>query len=348
MEAQQSFDYWDYFIAETERANAPLYTQIVRGIAGDSALKGLAARVKTGQPPANILLASVHYLLLRGAQHPLRRFYPNLNGGQRVEGEDPFPQFRDFVNTHMSELVPLIENGVTNTNEIARCSALHAGFRAVAKEAGEPLHLIEIGPSAGLNLLWDRYLVRYRDADNIIPVGPDHAALTIDCELRGGKTPPAGSSPRIAGRVGLERNPVDLSDPKQRDWLKALVWPDQLARFERLEKAIELFRADPAEIRAGDALSLLPDAMADVPEDQALCIYHTYVVYQFSAEMREALDNILIMASLRRPLWRLSCEGGLAFIGEAPMRLRHYVDGQKESRVLALCHPHGSWLEWRD
>src|SRR5690242_10346766 len=79
MEAQNSFDYWDYFIAETERANAPLYTQIVRGIAGDSALRELAARVKTGQPPANILLASVHYLLLRGAQHPLRRFYPNLN-----------------------------------------------------------------------------------------------------------------------------------------------------------------------------------------------------------------------------------------------------------------------------
>ena len=98
MSEQTSFDYWGYFIAETERANAPLYTQIVRGIAGDDELKALAARVATGQPPANILLASVQYLLLRGAEHPLRRFYPNLNGGQRIEGEDPFPQFRDFVN----------------------------------------------------------------------------------------------------------------------------------------------------------------------------------------------------------------------------------------------------------
>jgi len=345
---QKSFDYWEYFIAETERANAPLYTQIVRGIARDAGLKNLAARVQKGQPPANILLASVHYLLLRRAEHPLRQFYPNMNGGVRIEAEDIFPAFKDFVDTHRSELQPLIEKGITNTNEIARCSALHAGFRAVAKESGEPLHLIEIGPSAGLNLLWDKYRVCYSRGDTVLAAGPEDAPLAIDCELRGDNNPPTGPSPRIASRVGLERNPVDLSNPKQRDWLKALVWPDHLARFERLERAIELFRANPAEIRAGDALALLPEAIAQAPEDQPVCVYHTYVIYQFSEEMREALDNILIMASLRRPVWRLSCEGSLTSVGEAPMRLRHYVDGRKESRVLAACQSHGSWLEWRD
>jgi hypothetical protein len=215
----------------------------------------------------------------------------------------------------------------------------------VARETGEPLHLIEIGPSAGLNLLWDNYRVRYRRGETVLVVGPENALLTIDCELRGDKNPPTGPSPRIASRVGLERNPVDLSNPKQRDWLKALVWPDHLARFEN---AIERFRANPAEIRAGDALTLLPETIAQAPEDQPVCVYHTYVVYQFSEEMREALDNILIMASLRRPVWRLSCEGSLTSVGEAPMRLRCYVDGRKESRMLAAYQSHGSWLEWRD
>ena len=32
MSTQQSFDYWDYFIAEAERANAPLYTQMPSGL----------------------------------------------------------------------------------------------------------------------------------------------------------------------------------------------------------------------------------------------------------------------------------------------------------------------------
>lgn len=344
MSEAKSFDYWDFFIGECERANAPLYVKIVRGVAGDADLKEFASHVKKGQPQANILLAAVHFLLLRGAAHPLRRFYPNLNGGKRIEDEDPFPHFRGFVAVHREELAQLIAKGVTNTNEVARCSSLHAGFRAVAEEAGEPLNLIEIGPSAGLNTIWDRYRVRYTRGQQEFYSGPEDAALTIDCELRGEKNPPSGPLPKVAGRVGLELNPVDLADPYWRDWLKALVWPDQIARFARLEKAIDIFRKEKVEIRTGNALDLLPDAIARIPGDRPVCIYHTYVIYQFSDGMREALDNLLIAASLGRPLFRLGIEGTLK--GENQMTVGLYRDGVREVRTLARCHPHGAWLEW--
>jgi hypothetical protein len=344
----QSFDYWDFFVREVERAgDAPLYVQIVRGIAKDEELRDIASRVTPGQPMANIILASVHFLLLRGDPHELRRFYPNLNGGHSL-GEDAFPTFRDFVMTHRAELVPLIAKGVTNTNEVARCSTLHAGFRAVAKEAGEPLHLIEIGPSAGLNTIWDKYRVRYTRGGEAFFVGPEGAALTLDCEIRGETMPPLGPTPRIASRKGLELNPVDLSDPYWRDWLKALVWPDQTARFARLEKAIDIRLRETLDIRPGNALTLLPDALAEIPEDQPVCVYHTYVTYQFSGEMREALDAILVMAGLRRPVWRMSAEGSPLRPGDAPLDLRRYQGGIRDKRQLAVCHPHGSWIEWQD
>ncbi len=346
-EQPKSFDYWDYFAGECERANAPLYAQIIRGVMGDPDLKEFASHVKKGQPQANMLLASVHLLLLRGAQDDLRRFYPNLNGGRRIEGEDPFPHFKDFVEAHRAELAPLIVTGVTNTNEVARCSTLHAGFRAVARQAGKPLNLIEIGPSAGLNLIWDKYRVRYRHDGKTFEVGAPEPALTIDCELRGGAMPPLGPTPKVASRVGLELNPVDLGNPDSRDWLRALVWPDQVERFQRLEKVIEIFRREKVEIRSGDALALLSDTIARIPESEAVCVYHTYVTYQFSDAMRETLNDILTVAGLRRPLWRLSAEGSLASVGEAPLLLGHYHDGVHETRELALCHPHGAWLEWR-
>lgn len=338
------FDYWEFFAGEAERAGAPLYAKLSRGIGQDPELREFASGVRKGQPAANILLSAVHFLLLRGAQHPLRGFFANLNGGRGAEG-DPFPAFRDFVSQYREQLAPLVASRVTNTNEVGRSALLHAGFRAVATESGEPLNLIEIGPSAGLNLIWDRYGVRYRRGDEAFYSEPRDLPLMIDCELKGNALPPLGTAPNIASRVGLELNPVDLSQADERDWLKALVWPDQVERFARLEKALEIYAREKPEIRAGNALDLLPEAIAGIREDQPVCIYHTMVIYQFSEEAREALDNLLLTASLRRPVWRLGFEGSLK--GENALALGRYRDGQREVRSLAICHPHGTWMEWR-
>jgi len=339
---QRSFDYWEFFAGEARRIGAPLYERLSQGIGSDEGLREFANGARAGQPRANVLFAAVHFLLLRGAQHPLRRFYTNLGGS--APGEDPFPVFKDFVETHRAALAPLIASRVTNTNEVGRSALLAPAFRVLAEEAGEPLHLIELGPSAGLNLVWDRYGVRYTRGDEAFSLDVPEATLTLECALRGEKLPPLGPAPAVASRVGLERNPMDRSDPDARDWLKALVWPDQVSRFAQLEIALETISHDTPEIRSGDTLALLPDALAEVPRDQPVCVYHTMVIYQFNEEMREALDAILIVASLRRPVWRISLECTLS--GDNPLLLYSYRDGNKEKRTLALCHPHGAWLEW--
>jgi len=289
-------------------------------------------------------LAAAHFALLRGAQHPLRSYYPNLNGGDTRDSADVFPVFKDFVEKHREELTPLIATRVTNTNEVGRSAFLHAGFRAVAAQAGAPLNLVEIGPSAGLNQAWDKYTVAYRRNGETHTIGPDDGALLIDTDLRGEKLPPLGAAPAVASRVGLELNPVDLSDPDQRDWLRALVWPDAIRRFAQLERALEIAARFRPNIIAGNALDLLPDVLARIPADEAVCVYHTFVTYQFTEAGRQALDDMLVGMSVRRPLWRLSIEGTLS--GDAPMLLYGYRDGMKEKRTLAKCSPHGGWLEW--
>jgi hypothetical protein len=337
--------YWEFFAREVRLANdAPLYVRYSEGMASAPALQEMASQVRTGQPPANILFAAVHFLLLRGSDHPLRRHYANLNGGNAPEGEDPFRLFADFCETHRNELMPLIRSRVTNTNEVGRSGTLNAGFREVARVAGEPLHLIEIGPSAGLNLIWDRYRVRYRrGAEEFLTDVPD-AKLTLDVELRGERVPPLGPAPRVASRIGLERNPVDLASADDRDWLRALVWPDQVGRFARLDAALEIYKDAKPEIVAGNALELLPDALARVPMGEPVCVYHTYVTYQFSSEMRRAFYDLLTVAGLRREVWCLSNEGQRD--NENLLTLWRYHDGIKEERLLARTHPHGAWLEW--
>jgi hypothetical protein len=342
--SDKPFDYWDFFTEEAKRADSPLYVRLSEGVRDNAELRAFAAQAQKGQPHANILFGAVHYLLLRGADHPLRAFYPNLNGGTRAGG-DPVPYFVDFVEKYRDGLTPLVVSKVTNTNEVGRSALLHAAFRAVAKDAGAPLNLIEIGPSAGLNLIWDRYGVRYHRGDETFELPVKNPALVIHCELRGNKNPPLGPAPKVASRIGLERNPVDLNDPGQRDWLRALVWPDTHGRFERLEAALNVYASQRPEIRTGSALDLLPDAFRAIPEDQPVCVYHSYVIYQFSSEMKEALESILVLAGLRRPIWRIAIEGKVD--GTNTIEMIRYHDGVRDARELALCHPHGRWLDWR-
>ncbi|HEX4859872.1 MAG TPA: DUF2332 domain-containing protein [Rhizomicrobium sp.] len=337
--SDQPFDYWAFFMTDAAKAGSPLYARLAQGVSGDEDLKALAARAKPGQPHANLLLGAVHYLLLRGAEHPLKRHYPDLGGGA-VEGEDPFPLFKDFVASHIQEITRLIETRITNTNEVGRSALLHPGLRMLGEG---PLHLVEIGPSAGLNMIWDRYGVRYtRDGAVAASIAPD-APMVIDCELRGPNQPPTGPAPKVASRVGLELNPVDLSRQEDRDWLRALMWPDQIPRLRRLERAIDLFETVNPPIRVGDAVALLPDTLAAIPEGGAVCVYHTIVLYQFDWAAREALNDMLVVAGLRRPVYRLSFE----FDGkDCVLSLIHYHDGAREERVLAHAHPHGTWIEW--
>jgi hypothetical protein len=336
-------DYWTFFSEDAKRTGSPLYSRISAGIGQSEELRTLCKHARPGQPHANMILGAVHFLLLRGTDHPLKRFYRTVGGTVSSDAYDPFPDFRDFVAIHRDAICALIETRVTNTNEVGRSALLHAAFRSVACETTSALSLIEIGPSAGLNMIWDSYGVRY--LRNEVIVGTVNAAsdLVIDCELRGGRIPPFAPVPRIAGRIGLELNPVDLSRADDRDWLRALIWPDQTTRLARLDRAIQVFMMRKPAIRAGDALDLLPDALADVPMDQAPCVYHTIAVYQFSREMKRALEDLLVVVGLRRPVWRISFE----FDGELYiLSAIRYADGLREEKRLASSHPHGTWLEW--
>jgi hypothetical protein len=338
-------DYWTFFAGEAKRGHSPLYERITLGIRDDDKLRAMAARVKPGQPQANLILAAAHYLLLDGADHPLADHYPSVRPHAKPSG-DPVPLFHDFCLANEGPLLRLIENRVTNTNEVARSTSLYPAFDFIARETNEPLHLIEIGPSAGFNLNWDRYNYVYRSEERAIARGPANAHLTLEAKLRSKDLPPLSENfPRVASRAGLELNPVDLSSAEDRLWLKALIWPELRARFERLDAAIETARAHPARIVVGDALANLADVGSATPRDGALVVYHSHVTYQFNEDMRRRLGEIIKSLALARPVYRLSIEWDGN--SDYPIKIERYENSAPQARTIALCDPHGAWLDWR-
>jgi hypothetical protein len=319
------------------RVGSKLYAELSRRILDDPELLQLAARAPVGQPPPNLLFGAVHYLLLRGLRDPLARLYPSLNGGRDV-GADPYPAFRAFCLTNSSAITDLMRRRTVQTNEVARSSALQRGFAVVAQRAGLPLALIEVGASAGLNLVGDRYRYTYGEVE----LGDPDSEVLIDCQLRGELKPPLGIAP-VAWRIGIDRNPIDTADADQALWLRALVWPDQPWRAELLLAAIRSAREDPPRVLRGDAINLLPEVLAQAPADAALCVYSSFVLYQLGPPQAWRLETVLAEAGRLRPIHRLALEADAT---ERPYLDLHEPGGDRLR--LAAAHQHGQWLEWLD
>jgi hypothetical protein len=322
---------------------SPLYAELAYAVSESPQLLALAAHARPGQPPPNMLFGAVQYLLLRGVEHPLGAHYPIVSGAPRPLAPAA-GDFRDFCRVHAAEVADLVRTRRTQTNAVRRCTCLVPAFSIVSQEArGRPLHLVDLGASAGLNLNFDRYGVRYtRAGREVLRWGDGAAAVQLEAELRGGGLPTLAPHIAVGDRVGVDLNPIDALDPDALLWLRALIWPEHLDRHQRLLDAAEELRAHPVRLLEGDGAAALPGLLAAAPEDEALTVYTTVALYQFPRASRERIEAALLDAGRRRPVWRVALEGA----NTMDLTLTRYRDGSASSLKLATASPHGWWLQW--
>jgi hypothetical protein len=220
------------------------------------------------------------------------------------------------------------------TNEVQRAWALLPGFLSLAD--GRPLDLLELGPSAGLNLIWDRYRYRYSTGTW------GHGALELAGNDR--SPPPAELLARevtVARRRGVDLNPLDATTEHGARLLQAFLWADQSERLERLRRAIEELRADPPELIRGDYIESLPALLADrLPGSRPIVFQTASTMYLGQGDL-DRLRAALEQASRVEPLAFLS--SGLDEEGFA-LEAERYPGGAVER--LAVFDFHGAWLEW--
>jgi hypothetical protein len=333
--------------AEGMRASAPLYGRLLLGVADDPDLLALAAAARRDQPAGLLLLAAVHYLLLRDGKPrrpPLAAYYPSIVGAATRTG-DPVPTFRRFCLVRQEDIRELIARRRVQTNEVGRSACLLPAFAlASGMTRGRPLALVEVGTSAGLNLLFDRYAYDYGDG---VLRGEAGSSVRISCSLRGASHPPLPEAfPRVASRVGVDLHPVDVRDPGARLWQRARVWPEHTARAKTLRRALEVALSNPPPVEPGDALTALPGHLKAISEETVPCVFHAHAVYQFAPQDRGRMDALLAeLSTPRELLLRLAMEPSDA--GHSVLSLYAYRYGYREKRRLAVCDYHGMWLAWR-
>lgn len=227
------------------------------------------------------------------------------------------------------------------TNEVARSAVLYPGLMVIAAETKLPLALHEIGASAGLNLIPDKYAYRLGEAS----LGAAESAVNLSPQWSG--VVPSGLEPTIVSRRGCDRNPIDVSDGAQLERLISYVWPDQPERISRVEAAVKLFGDVETEIDAADAADWVEE-MFEAPAMPGVVrvLFHS-ITYQYFPDGVQSRIATAMQAAGRRA----TPEAPLAWLAfeqhqnEGPrLTLRLWPDG--EMRVLAVADAHVRAVRW--
>ena len=301
--------------AEEARGRSAAYEALATLVAGDDTILRFLGTLPPAKRQPNLLFAAARYLL--GTP-------PDIAALRALVGQD------------RAGLARVMLARRTQTNEPARCATL---LPALA-QLPPPLALIEVGASAGLTLLFDRYSYDY--GGHLIP-GSDPDAPTLRCVPRG-PVPLPERLPVIAWRAGLDLNPLDVTDDDDVHWLSCLVWPGEGDREERLAAAVAAARRDPPAIYRGDLLTDLPALAAQAPAGATLVIFHSAVLAYVAPEGRRRVRGIVrslpaVWLSSEAPgvvpgVSVPACQGG-------PLVLIR--DGRTP---LACADGHGAWVHW--
>jgi len=333
-----------YFSEKVYPGSSPLYQGLSARIAEDPEILSLASESRKGEIVPNLFFGAVHFLLLQGTEHPLSAFFPSVSCSSSGGGGDPYPYFRSFCLENKNRIRYLASSKRVQTNEVQRCACLLPAFELVARESrGGPLSLIDIGASAGLNLLWDRYGYDYGTGRKY---GNVNSPVQISCTVRGDPKPPIPEIfPSVESRLGIDLNPIEVRDTEEMLWLKSLVWPEHTKRAELLQRAIQLARQDPPRVISGDVLDVLPGVLSELPRHSTICVYHSHTVYQFPQELRDRLLSQITELSRKRDLFEVSFEWWRGK-DQPSLELSRVRDGKRREELLAYCSPHGEWLQW--
>jgi hypothetical protein len=362
-------DHFRAFAAVVERDGGTIYPAICRAVADDEVVLSLLDGAAPPQRRPLLLLAAVHFLLLSGAQHPLAAHYDTVAGRRGIPhdpSDDVSAAFVDFCRRHRAELTHLAATRTTQTNEVGRCTALLPGLCHIASSYGwdEPLSLLDLGTSAGLNLLFDDYAYTYRASSGgaALTAGNAGSAVALDCTARGGTEHlPELRLPVMAERVGLDLSPVDPFSDDAVLWLLACQWPDNPTRFGRLRAALANVRAAPRppRLEQGDMVTDLPHIGATLAGDGPLVVFHSWVAAYLDEEQQRTMVRAVRELGRTRLVHHLYCESPFETPGlptppspearEGPdlaTTLVHIGPGDAPPVRLADTHPHGYWIRW--
>ena len=295
-----------HFGEDDAAGTSPLYERVAVALSeSGEALRAIEAAPARKRHPT-VILAALHDLALAGRAPALAAAYAAADGDAAAAAAiDALLRMTDSV-------VAIAVRRRTRPDETGRCAVLYPAIAEAARRVGaNEVGLIDVGCSAGLNLSVDRVGITYSNGQSL---GDPSSPVQMLSSIVGDRPVPTGVMPEVVARVGVDRDPVDVTDADDARWLRACLWPDQPERAARLEAEMALAATAPPLLLQGDAVEVLPDAFARVPADALPVVTTTWALSRFPLESRLRFLRHLNEAAAGRMVAWVAAEG----VGVAP------------------------------
>lgn len=326
------------------KMDAPIYARIcaviAKGLTRDSRV-GAAILDWPGEPTRDALplrfIGGLHALVLAGADDELAAVF---SGAISDPAEVEAALLRVLLR-HDDALLPWLD-GPPQTNEPGRSGGLMLGLLEIARRHGPKIEILEIGSSAGLNLLIDRYRIDLGGTW----VGPEGSPVTLVPEWSG--PAPEAVPIEIVSTHGCDVHPMDATDPAVERRLAAYVWAEIPARAVRLRAAIGMMREEGVALDHADAADWVEARLAEPQAAGVTRVLMHSVVWQYLPEavaerVRAAMKAAGARATAERPLGWVAMEPDRS-AGEILIRARSWPDSP-DWTMLASAHAHAAWID---
>jgi len=329
---------------------------LARAILASPYLMGLIGQAPPSQRQGTLFFAALHAQVLAHPAHPFARFYPTVTPSPAAP-EGLGAELEDFARAQEGALCQILATRNTQTNETGRSAPLALAYGKAAAETGQALALLELGSSAGLNLILDRYFLDFGAWGQLGPAG---SPVQIRPRWVGPRRPAHSPAPLpVVARLGVDLQPIDCRNPDDCRWLKACVFGDETDRFHRLSAALDLAQTAPPDLMRHDLADGIAPPLARLPADVHLVISNFWVLHYVPPHARARLITDIEALGQTRDLTWISAENPGVIPDSAdpsPDPAQPHVSvlvetafrgGVRRRRILARLHPHGRWVEWR-
>jgi hypothetical protein len=334
-----------------EENGAPATARVIRALAGVRTSDTATGRRIANWPGLTLkdamplrLAGGFHHLLLSGVNGLLAEVYTGVITDQAAVDT----LVLDLTHRFDSRLLLWLD-GPPQTNEAGRSASIMAGLLWMAQRVQVPrFDLFELGASAGVNTMIDRYFFRLGTTQ----VGPPDSPMRIVPEWRGAAPPSPPEGFMITAVKGCDIAPINLADPDAALRLKAYVWPDATERMARIDAAIALAGVTPPDLIAADAGDFAAAMLARPQQHGSARVMFYSIMWQYMPAATQAritadFETAAMQATPEAPLGWIALETDPAtFRHELRVRLWDGDTHRGEEHLLSHAHPHGAWVEW--